>query len=93
MELVEQLQQVLKESYSEQEIFMHLRSTYLAAQQEQQTMAQTTEQLSNLGQQIQERQPLVQTTNMKSSNYFKPQMCKQKRPITKLLLRLSNINN
>ena len=58
-ELVEQLQQVLKESYSEQEIFMHLRSTYLAAQQEQQTMAQTTEQLSSLGQQIQERQPLI----------------------------------
>ncbi|KOS71620.1 hypothetical protein AEA09_01115 [Lysinibacillus contaminans] len=59
MELYEQLQQVLKESYSEQEIFMHLRSTYLAAQQEQQTMVQTTEQLSNLAQQVQERQPLI----------------------------------
>ena len=59
MGLVEQLQQVLQESYSEQEIFMHLRSTYLTAQQEQQTMAQTTEQLSSLAQQVQEKQPLI----------------------------------
>lgn len=71
MELYEQLQQVLNESYSEQEIFMHLRSTYLVAQQEQQAVMQTTEQLSSLAQQIQERQPLITSYQNEIEQLFK----------------------
>lgn len=69
--LYEQIQQVLNESYSEQEIFMHLRSTYLAAQQEQQAMLQTTEQLSNLALQIQERQPFIASYENEMEQLFK----------------------
>lgn len=58
-ELYEMLQQVLKNEYSEQEIFVHLRSTYFAIQQEQQQMLQTKEQLAQIDSKIQEVQPLL----------------------------------
>ncbi|MFJ7738604.1 AAA family ATPase [Lysinibacillus sp. NPDC097287] len=70
-ELYEQLQQVLGESYSEQEIFMHLRSTYLAAQQDLQTMSQTKEQLATLLQQVQESQPLITNYEDEIEQLFK----------------------
>ncbi|MGG2108948.1 hypothetical protein ABFY60_00285 [Lysinibacillus pakistanensis] len=47
-ELFEQLQQALNAEYSEQEIFMHLRTTFLTLQQELQMTQQTKEQLTNL---------------------------------------------
>lgn len=58
-ELYEMLQQVLKNEYSEQEIFVHLRSTYFAIQQAQQQMLQTKEQLAQIDSKIQEVQPLL----------------------------------
>ena len=71
MELYEQLLRVLKESYSEQEIFIHLRSTYLASQQEQQALAQTKDQLAMLLQQVQERQPLIKNYKNEIDQLFK----------------------
>ncbi len=47
-ELLEQIQRVLKTEYSEQEIFMHLRTTFLTFQQEQQISQQAKEQLTSL---------------------------------------------
>lgn len=71
VELYEQLQQVLNENYSEQEIFMHLRSTYMIAQQERQAMIQTNEQLSYVAQQIQERQPFITSYENEMEQLFK----------------------
>ncbi|KOS64028.1 AAA family ATPase [Lysinibacillus sp. FJAT-14222] len=52
-ELLEQAQRVLKAEYSEQEIFMHLRTAFLTLQQEQQMSEQTKEQLTSLQTKIQ----------------------------------------
>ena len=71
VELYAQLQQVLNENYSEQEIFMQLRSTYMNAQQEQQAMVQTKEQLSIVGQQLEERQPLISSYEHEIKQLFK----------------------
>ena len=71
VELYGQLQQVLNENYSEQEIFMHLRSTYMIAQQEQQTMIQVAEQQLNVAQQIEERQPFITSYNNEMEQLFK----------------------
>ncbi|QPQ29299.1 ATP-binding protein [Lysinibacillus sp. JNUCC 51] len=53
IELLDQVQQVLHVEYSEQEIFMHLRNTFLTLQQEQQISHQAKEQLTNLQTKIQ----------------------------------------
>ncbi|MGE7673591.1 AAA family ATPase [Lysinibacillus sp. NPDC094403] len=53
IELLEQIQRVLKAEYSEQEIFMHLRTTFLTLQQEQQISQQAKEQLTSLQTKIQ----------------------------------------
>lgn len=58
-ELYEILLQVLQKEYSEQEIFMQLRSFYLASQQAQQQLLQTKEQLALLVAKMQEVQSLV----------------------------------
>ncbi len=46
--LYQQLQQVVEGAYSEQEIYMYLRTAYLEAQQNQQQVQQTNEQLASL---------------------------------------------
>ncbi|PJO41517.1 ATP-binding protein [Lysinibacillus xylanilyticus] len=53
IELLDQVHQVLHVEYSEQEIFMHLRNTFLNLQQEQQISHQAKEQLTNLQTKIQ----------------------------------------
>ncbi len=53
IELLDQVHQVLHVEYSEQEIFMHLRNTFLTLQQEQQISHQAKEQLTNLQTKIQ----------------------------------------
>ncbi len=53
IELLDQVQRVLHAEYSEQEIFMHLRNTFLTLQQEQQIAQQATEQLTSLQTKIQ----------------------------------------
>ncbi|MET4562917.1 uncharacterized protein YhaN [Lysinibacillus parviboronicapiens] len=58
--LYEQIQKLLQENYSEQEIFMHLRTFYLTIQREQQDMAHIQEQLTNLASNMQEAQPLIE---------------------------------
>ncbi|MFJ5767919.1 AAA family ATPase [Lysinibacillus sp. NPDC093210] len=69
-ELYEKLQQVLKNEYSEQEIFVHLRSTYLAIQQEQQQMLQTKEQLAEIHSKKQEVQPLLENYESEIAQLF-----------------------
>jgi uncharacterized protein YhaN len=69
-ELYEKLQQVLKNEYSEQEIFVHLRSTYLAIQQEQQQMLQTKEQLAQIHSKKQEVQPLLENYESEIAQLF-----------------------
>lgn len=51
--LLEQIQRVLQTEYSEREIFMHLRNTFLTLQQEQQIAQQAKEQLTSLQAKIQ----------------------------------------
>lgn len=46
--IYKQLQQVLEGAYDEQEIYMYLRTAYLEAQQHQQQVQQTKEQLAGL---------------------------------------------
>ncbi|MFJ8087636.1 AAA family ATPase [Lysinibacillus sp. NPDC095746] len=53
IEFLEQAQRVLQAEYSEQEIFMHLRNTFLTLQQEQQISQQAQEQLTSLQTKIQ----------------------------------------
>lgn len=69
-ELYETLQQVLKNEYSEQEIFVHLRSTYLAIQKEQQQMLQTKEQLAQIHSKKQEVQPLLENYESEIAKLF-----------------------
>ncbi len=69
-ELYEAIQQVLKNEYSEQEIFMHLRASYLAIQQAQQQMLQTTEQVAQLLSKKQEVQSLLQNYESQIAQLF-----------------------
>ncbi|MGN4127337.1 AAA family ATPase [Lysinibacillus sphaericus] len=68
--LYEQIQKVLQESYSEQEIFMHLRAFYLTVQREQQDMVHTKEQLTNLTDNMQEVQPLMENYESEIAQLF-----------------------
>ena len=69
-ELYEQLKQVLKAEYSEQEIFMHLRTTFLTIQQEQKMTQHTKEQLTNLTINIQGIQSHIENVESQIAQLF-----------------------
>ncbi|WP_374965299.1 AAA family ATPase [Lysinibacillus sp. RS5] len=69
-ELVEQAQRVLKAEYSEQEIFMHLRTALLTLQQEQQMSQQTKEQLASLQTKIQSVQSHIENYESEVTQLF-----------------------
>lgn len=70
IELLEQIQRVLQTEYSEQEIFMHLRNTFLTLQQEQQIAQQAKEQLTNLQAKIQGVQSLIDSYESEITQLF-----------------------
>ncbi|WP_285396346.1 AAA family ATPase [Lysinibacillus sp. fls2-241-R2A-57] len=69
-ELLEQAQRVLKAEYSEQEIFMHLRTTFLTLQQEQQVSEQSKEQLTSLQTKIQGVQSHIESYESEITQLF-----------------------
>ncbi|QDQ00113.1 AAA family ATPase [Lysinibacillus fusiformis] len=68
--LYERIQKVLQESYSEQEIFMHLRTFYLTVQREHQDMAHIKEQLTTLTSNMQEALPLMENYECEIAQLF-----------------------
>ncbi|MFJ6209843.1 AAA family ATPase [Lysinibacillus sp. NPDC092081] len=68
--LLEQAQRVLKAEYSEQEIFMHLRNTFLTLQQEQQISQQAKEQLTSLQTKIQGVQSYIDSYESEITQLF-----------------------
>ncbi|MFJ7733476.1 AAA family ATPase [Lysinibacillus sp. NPDC097231] len=68
--LYEQIQRVLKAEYSEQEIFMHLRTAFLTIQQEQQTSQQLKEQLPVLKTNIQGVQSHIESYESEIAQLF-----------------------
>ncbi|KMY28167.1 hypothetical protein ACZ11_23280 [Lysinibacillus xylanilyticus] len=70
IELLDQVQQVLHVEYSEQEIFMHLRNTFLTLQQEQQISHQAKEQLTNLQTKIQAVQSHIDSYESEITQLF-----------------------
>ncbi|MDM5250212.1 AAA family ATPase [Lysinibacillus sp. G4S2] len=69
-ELLEQAQRVLKAEYSEREIFMHLRTTFLTLQQEQQVSEQSKEQLTSLQTKIQGVQSHIESYESEITQLF-----------------------
>ncbi|MFF2795241.1 ATP-binding protein [Lysinibacillus xylanilyticus] len=70
IELLDQVHQVLHVEYSEQEIFMHLRNTFLNLQQEQQISHQAKEQLTNLQTKIQTVQSHIDSYESEITQLF-----------------------